>query len=68
MCRRLQAEEANLGMENLATRGTDQFTPDEVALRPRKVHFQWDTAPLHWIQMLTDIRLQLLQALALMIF
>jgi predicted metal-dependent hydrolase len=27
----------------------DQFVPEEVAVRPRDVHFQWDTAPLHWI-------------------
>ncbi|MDT5257885.1 MAG: uncharacterized protein QOD10_2965 [Mycobacterium sp.] len=38
-----------MGTENLATLGADLFTPDEVALRPRKVHFDWDTAPLHWI-------------------
>ena len=38
-----------MATENLATRGADQFTPEEVALRPRNVHFRWDTAPLHWI-------------------
>ncbi len=27
----------------------DQFTPEELALRPRNVHFNWDSAPLHWI-------------------
>jgi predicted metal-dependent hydrolase len=27
----------------------DAFTPDEVALEPRNVHFRWDDAPLHWI-------------------
>jgi predicted metal-dependent hydrolase len=27
----------------------DQFTPEELALRPRNVHFDWDSAPLHWI-------------------
>lgn len=27
----------------------DHFAPEEVALRPRNVHFNWDTAPLHWI-------------------
>ncbi|NKZ12949.1 metal-dependent hydrolase [Mycolicibacterium septicum DSM 44393] len=27
----------------------DQFTPEEVALRPRHVQFDWETAPLHWI-------------------
>ena len=39
-----------MATEHLATWGAaDQFAPDEVALRPRNVHFQWDTAPLHWI-------------------
>ena len=38
-----------MGTENDATLGADLFTPDEVALRPRKVHFDWNTAPLHWI-------------------
>ena len=27
----------------------DQFAPEEVALRPRNVHFALDTPPLHWI-------------------
>lgn len=27
----------------------DKFAPEEVALRPRKVHFDWSTPPLHWI-------------------
>lgn len=27
----------------------DTFAPEEVALRPRKVHFDWSTSPLHWI-------------------
>jgi uncharacterized protein len=39
-----------VGVEQLATWGaTDQFAPDEVALRARNVHFEWETAPLHWI-------------------
>ena len=39
-----------MARERPAIRGTaDRFTPEEVALRPRNVHFQWDTAPLHWI-------------------
>ena len=39
-----------MATEHLATWGAaDQFAPEEVALRPRNVHFQWDTAPLHWI-------------------
>lgn len=28
---------------------TDRFPPDELAVRPRNVHFQLDGAPLHWI-------------------
>ncbi|MFV8048464.1 metal-dependent hydrolase [Mycobacterium sp. 48b] len=27
----------------------DRFAPEEVALRPRQVQFDWKTAPLHWI-------------------
>lgn len=27
----------------------DKVAPGEVALHPRKVHFRWDDAPLHWI-------------------
>ncbi|MGW0157770.1 metal-dependent hydrolase [Mycobacterium sp. NPDC003323] len=27
----------------------DTFDPEEVALRPRKVNFDWSAAPLHWI-------------------
>lgn len=27
----------------------DHFAPEEVALRPRQVQFQWQSAPLHWI-------------------
>lgn len=27
----------------------DRFAPEEVALRPRNVQFEWDSAPLHWI-------------------
>lgn len=27
----------------------DTFVPEEVALRPRKVHFDWSEPPLHWI-------------------
>ncbi|WP_235684111.1 metal-dependent hydrolase [Mycolicibacterium mageritense] len=27
----------------------DRVSPEEIALRPRNVHFRWDTAPLHWI-------------------
>ena len=39
-----------MATEHLATWGAaDQFAPEEVALRPRNVHFQWDTVPLHWI-------------------
>ena len=31
--------------DHLATwDGADQFTPHEVAVRPRNVHFDWDTA------------------------
>ncbi|MEW2480733.1 metal-dependent hydrolase [Mycobacterium sp. NPDC049093] len=29
--------------------GADRFAPEEVALRPRRVHVQLDAAPLHWI-------------------
>lgn len=28
---------------------TDRFAPEEVALRPRNVHFDWGASPLHWI-------------------
>ena len=39
-----------MGMENTATRDeADRFAPDEVALRPREVYFEWDKSPLHWI-------------------
>ncbi len=39
-----------MGTEQLATWcATDQFAPDEVALRARNVHFRWEAAPLHWI-------------------
>ena len=39
-----------MATEHRATWGAaDQFAPEEVALRPRNVHFHWDTAPLHWI-------------------
>ncbi len=39
-----------MGKAQIATWGvSDQFAPDEVALRARNVHFQWETAPLHWI-------------------
>ncbi len=35
---------------HLAADGSpDQFGPQEVALRPRNVLFEWDAAPLHWI-------------------
>ena len=27
----------------------DKFAPEEVALRPRNVQFDWSDAPLHWI-------------------
>ncbi|WP_235733209.1 metal-dependent hydrolase [Mycolicibacterium neoaurum] len=27
----------------------DAFAPDEIALRPRNVQFDWSTPPLHWI-------------------
>ncbi|ORA35331.1 metal-dependent hydrolase [Mycobacterium aquaticum] len=27
----------------------DHFAPEEVALRPREVRFDWHSAPLHWI-------------------
>ncbi len=27
----------------------DDFAPEEIALRPRNVRFDWSTAPLHWI-------------------
>ncbi|WP_078324733.1 metal-dependent hydrolase [Mycobacteroides salmoniphilum] len=27
----------------------DRYAPEEVALRPRNVHFEWDRSPLHWI-------------------
>jgi uncharacterized protein len=37
-------------MKHPGARGAaDQFPPDELALRPRNVHFQLDSAPLHWI-------------------
>ena len=37
-------------MDHLANNSTaDQFAPEEVALRPRNVHFEWHTSPLHWI-------------------
>jgi uncharacterized protein len=38
-------------MDDLANDGAaaDQFAPEEVALRPRNVHFEWHTPPLHWI-------------------
>lgn len=29
--------------------GADEFAPEEVALRPRNVQFDWGAAPLHWI-------------------
>lgn len=36
--------------EDRATLGAaDVFAPDEIALRPRDVHFDWSDAPLHWI-------------------
>ncbi len=39
-----------MAAEHLATSGVaDQYAPEELALRPRNVHFDWDTAPLHWI-------------------
>jgi uncharacterized protein len=39
-----------VGIRHPTTWGVaDRFAPDEVALRPRNVHFQWETAPLHWI-------------------
>lgn len=39
-----------MATEHLATWGAaGQFAPEELALRPRNAHFQWDTAPLHWI-------------------
>ena len=39
-----------MATKHVATSGvTDQFAPEEVALRPRNVHFDWDTVPLHWI-------------------
>jgi uncharacterized protein len=37
-------------MENPGACGAaDQFPPDELALRPRNVHFPLDSSPLHWI-------------------
>lgn len=33
----------------LSSSAPDDFVPEEVALRPRRVQFQWDDAPLHWI-------------------
>ena len=37
--------------EDLATQGAvDEFAPEELALRPRNVHFEWDAAPLHWMK------------------
>ena len=36
--------------EDRATLGAaDAFAPDEIALRPRDVHFDWSDTPLHWI-------------------
>ncbi|MGB3485263.1 MAG: metal-dependent hydrolase [Mycobacterium sp.] len=29
--------------------GADRFAPEEVALRPRNVQFDWGACPLHWI-------------------
>ena len=38
-------------MDNLANDAVapDRFAPEEVALRPRNVQFDWQTPPLHWI-------------------
>lgn len=37
-------------MEQPAGAGpADRFAPEEVALRPRNVQFDWGTPPLHWI-------------------
>jgi predicted metal-dependent hydrolase len=37
-------------MDHLANNSAaDHFAPEEVALRPRDVHFEWHTSPLHWI-------------------
>jgi predicted metal-dependent hydrolase len=42
--------EAIVALEHHANeRAADQFAPEEVALRPRNVHFDWQTPPLHWI-------------------
>lgn len=39
-----------MATEHLANDGpADVFAPEEVALRPRNVHFEWHTPPLHWI-------------------
>lgn len=39
-----------MGPENRVTTGAaDRMAPEEIALRPRNVHFQLDEAPLHWI-------------------
>lgn len=38
--------------ENIAVESqtaADKFAPEELALRPRNVHFDLDSAPLHWI-------------------
>lgn len=32
-----------------ANTATDGFAPEEVALRPRQVRFEWEGSPLHWV-------------------
>jgi predicted metal-dependent hydrolase len=37
--------------EDLVRQGAvDEFAPEELALRPRNVHFEWDDVPLHWMK------------------
>ncbi|GJF18497.1 hypothetical protein NGTWS1803_37770 [Mycolicibacterium cyprinidarum] len=39
-----------MATQHLSTDGSpDQFTPEEIVVRPRNVQFSWDAAPLHWI-------------------
>ncbi|CAN5442920.1 metal-dependent hydrolase [soil metagenome] len=35
--------------DQTAVVAADRFAPEEVALRPRNVQFDWGTPPLHWI-------------------